>query len=42
MTGNVLPAKQVKHVFRYTSGAAYMKNGEPAVLANYGPVRRAG
>jgi hypothetical protein len=24
-----------KHIYRYTSGAAYMENGEPAVLVNY-------
>ena len=31
---------QVKHVFKYTSGAAYMTGAVPTVLANYRAGRR--
>ena len=31
LTGSADAAKQVKHIFKYTSGPAYMKNGEAAV-----------
>ncbi len=31
LTGSADVAKQVKHIFKYTSGPAYMKNGEAAV-----------
>ncbi len=35
LAGNVAPERQTKHVWKYTSAASYMKNGEPAVLADY-------
>jgi hypothetical protein len=35
LAGQEAMKSQDRHVFRYTSGASYMKNGEPAVLANY-------
>jgi hypothetical protein len=31
LTGSADVAKQVKHIFKYTSGPAYLKNGEAAV-----------
>jgi hypothetical protein len=39
LAGSIVPSKQTKHVFKYTSGAAYLKDGEPAVAANYRPRR---
>ena len=35
LTGSVAFAKQTKHVFRYSSRASYLQDGEPAVIAPY-------
>jgi hypothetical protein len=37
LAGHVAVEQQVQHIYKYTSGAAYLKDGEPAALASAKP-----